>query len=338
MGDVDSVTFWTQVATTFKSNPMVLFELYNEPFVTDWGIWLSGGSSCGFEDYGMQQLYNAVRGTGATNVVICGGINYAFDLSGVATHAVVGTNIAYATHPYDYAGKDSSTWDKAFGFLTATYPVIATEFGQYCNTDSYVSSLLSYMQAKQMHWTAWAWWVQDCTFPSLISDWNGTPLAPVGTLVKAALQAGPGTTGKSSTTTAATATTAKSTTTTTTAKAATTTTGGSTTGSSSTSGTITIVVNSGTGVWWLGIDSIVGTIYSAQSGTQTISIKDSSSGAQWQTAVVVSWGDWTWSPTVQLVPPVSVKLTTAAGKSATLTNLITTVAGGGTYSGTATYA
>jgi len=89
-------------------------------------------------------------------------------------------------------------------------------------------------------------------------------------------------------------------------------------------------------VWWLGINSFSGSVYSAQSGTQTITIKDSS-GAGWQTAAIQTWG-WTWSPTAELVVPISVKLTTAAGKSATLTNVITSVTGGGTYSGTATYA
>jgi hypothetical protein len=187
MADVNSLTFWTQVATAYANDSHVIFEMYNEPFVTDWGVWLNGGSSCGYTCVGMQQIYNAIRETGANNVVIAGGINYAFDLSGVAANALTGYNIMYATHPYDYSGKQPADWDTAFGYLTPTYPVIATEFGQYCSNDGYVSALLSYCQTKGIHWTAWAWYVNGCGFPSIVADWNGTPLSPVGPLVLAAL-------------------------------------------------------------------------------------------------------------------------------------------------------
>ena len=33
---------------------------------------------------------------------------------------------------------------------------------------------------------AWAWWVGDCKFPSLLTDWNGGTTAE-GTVVKSAL-------------------------------------------------------------------------------------------------------------------------------------------------------
>jgi len=34
--------FWTSVATAFKSNPSVIFDLYNEPYPTSWSCWLNG--------------------------------------------------------------------------------------------------------------------------------------------------------------------------------------------------------------------------------------------------------------------------------------------------------
>lgn len=188
MADSNSVTFWSQVAARYKNDPSVLFELYNEPHDVAWSVWLNGGSSGSFTVAGMQQLYNAVRATGANNVVVIGGLNWAFDLSGVsAGYAVTGTNIAYATHPYDYDGKQVADWDTAFGNLAAKHPVIMTEFGQYCASDSYVADLLAYATSKGIHWTAWAWYVSGCEFPSIISDWKGTPTSLVGVLVKNAL-------------------------------------------------------------------------------------------------------------------------------------------------------
>ncbi len=46
-----------------------------------------------------------MRATGANNTVIVGGLNYAYDLSGVASYAITGFNIVYNTHPYNFGGK-----------------------------------------------------------------------------------------------------------------------------------------------------------------------------------------------------------------------------------------
>jgi len=181
MADRKSITFWSAVAARYKNQPWIMFELYNEPHDVSWSQWLNGDATYA----GMQELYAAVRGAGSENVVIVCGLNWAFDLSGVGNgYAVAGSNIAYASHPYDYAGKQANDWDAAFGFLTDTYPVILTEFGQYCNTGSYVSDLLSYCETKGIHWTAWAWYVSGCAFPSIVADWSGTPVPGVGELVK----------------------------------------------------------------------------------------------------------------------------------------------------------
>jgi hypothetical protein len=166
----------------------VLFELYNEPKVIPWEVWLSGGSVDDFTAVGMQQLYDAVRSTGATNLVIVGGIDWAYDLSGVADHPVQGYGILYATHPYDFSNKQPSDWDRAWGFLTSTAPVIVTEFGSLTDScpTAYSKQLIEYADAHEASWTAWAWYVGGCKFPSLITNWSGTP-SPSGEVVKAAL-------------------------------------------------------------------------------------------------------------------------------------------------------
>ncbi len=187
MADLNSITFWQQVAARYANRPSVLFELYNEPHDIPWSIWQNGGNTGSFVAAGMQQLYDAVRGTGAQNIVLIGGLDFAYDLSGVSTHRIQGTNIAYATHPYDKAGKQPANWDAGFGFLTATDPVVATEFGQYeCGT-SYVAQLIPYMDAHGMSWTAWVWYPGDCNGPRVIADWNGTASPGMGTQVQQAL-------------------------------------------------------------------------------------------------------------------------------------------------------
>ena len=197
MADVNSITFWTEVATRYKNDGRVLFELYNEPHDVTWDVWKGGGSSGeGWTAVGMQQLYSAVRAAGADNLVVIGGLNYAYDLSGVPSNRIEGYNILYATHPYNESGKGPASWDKSWGFLTATDPVVVTEFGDSSTvtTDggasacasAYNQELITYADANGASWTAWAWFPGGCGFPSVIAGWDGTPNAP-GMVVKAAL-------------------------------------------------------------------------------------------------------------------------------------------------------
>ncbi len=190
MADAHSLAFWRDVAARYKDDGRVLFELYNEPHDVTWDVWRNGGrTSDGFTAVGMQALYDAVRATGAENLVLIGGLSYAFDLSGVRNYRIAGHNIVYVTHPYDTPTKQRVTWENSFGYLTQTDPVMATEFGNLkdCGT-TYYSQFLEYAQQKNVSWTGWAWFVSGCTFPSLISDWSGTPTAS-GQLVRAALLA-----------------------------------------------------------------------------------------------------------------------------------------------------
>jgi endoglucanase len=190
MADAHSATFWSQVAARYKGDGHVLFELYNEPHDVSWQVWLSGGpSGDGFTVAGMQGLYDTVRKAGAENLVLIGGLQFAYDLSGVTTNRVQGHNIVWATHPYNQPGKQPSNWDNGFGTLSSTDPVMATEFGdtKSCGTD-YYSSLIPYLDSHHVSWSGWAWFVSGCQFPSIITDWSGTPSA-AGQVEKTALAA-----------------------------------------------------------------------------------------------------------------------------------------------------
>jgi hypothetical protein len=128
----------------------------------------------------MQQMYDAVRHAGFNNLVIMGGINRAHELSGVLNNLPSGFNIVYATHVY--SSKPPASWSTSFGFLTSSYPVVATEFGDATCTSRYLTSVLNYFDApdgylgNRMGWTGGAWNDPgNCAFRSIIADWNGTP-------------------------------------------------------------------------------------------------------------------------------------------------------------------
>ncbi len=189
MADANSKQFWTEVASKYQGDGHVLFELYNEPHDISWSVWLHGGAVGNYQAVGMQDLYDTVRATGANNVVIAGGIGWAFNLSGVSANRIQGYNIMYATHPY-FPQDPATQWDSKFGYLATQdiAPVIATEFGDGSDncTGAWDSNLTQYADQHHISWTAWAWWTAGCSFPALISDWDYTPTVQ-GAAVKAAL-------------------------------------------------------------------------------------------------------------------------------------------------------
>jgi len=188
MADQNSVKFWQSIAEKYKGDTRVLFELYNEPKDIPWNVWRNGGDSGeGYQAVGMQTLYDTVRATGANNLVLIGGLDWAFDLSGVPQNRITGNNIVYVTHPYDFANKGPGSWETKYGFLAATDPIFITEFGSFDCSTGYTTALLQYAKERGMSWTGWAWFPGGCNFPALINNWNGDPSAP-GQVVKSALQ------------------------------------------------------------------------------------------------------------------------------------------------------
>jgi endoglucanase len=179
MADMHSVQFWSEVAGRYKGDGRVFFELYNEPNGIPPEVWLSGGPSGSvpsFQVAGMQQLYDTVRAAGANNLVIAGGLDYAFDLSFVQTMPVQGYNIMYATHPYNNSTESQpGNWAYYWGDLAATKPVIVTEFGDGTGSCSPVwdQTLIPYADSVNASWTAWAWWVGGCKYPSLLTSGRG---------------------------------------------------------------------------------------------------------------------------------------------------------------------
>src|SRR5262249_18364806 len=112
MADQDSIAFWRSAAATFGTDPSVMFGLYNEPHGAPWSIWRDGGTfmcteGTTFQAAGMQQMVDAVRTAGASNVVIAGGNSWGYDLGGLSSVGLLsGGNVAYATHPYEGAAGD----------------------------------------------------------------------------------------------------------------------------------------------------------------------------------------------------------------------------------------
>ena len=182
-----TVTAWQHIAPHFAKDPYVMFELFNEPqnntTTIGWNQWLNGGSTplsnYGSHSIGQQTLLNDIRTTGANNVVIADGAGFAEELQGIPMLQDIrsGRGIAYAVHPYTYTEKSEQTaWNTRFGYLTATVPVIATEWHyklNQCGTkaQTLAPTFLSYLQSHHIGILAHAFDVPGF----IITGWSWAP-------------------------------------------------------------------------------------------------------------------------------------------------------------------
>ena len=115
---------------------------------------------------------NAVRSTGARQIIVAGGLKYALlwqKKHGVALY-INDPNIVYTKHPYNQVASGTpATWDAMWGYFKGTRPLYAGEWALLPNTtipvqcqgatmagaDKQVNSFLNYMQQNGISWTAW---------------------------------------------------------------------------------------------------------------------------------------------------------------------------------------
>ena len=188
-------TFWTEVATAFKGNDAVVFDLFNEPHpdaANNWSdptaAWtcLRDGGTCagiGYEVAGMQTLVDAVRDTGATNVIMVSGLEWTNNLSQWLDYRPTDPagNLMASWHSYNFnACVDAACWDSTIGAIAEQVPVQVGEFGQDTCAHDYVDQVMDWADAHGIGYTAWTWNPWGCGGSVLITDWNGTPTSTYG--------------------------------------------------------------------------------------------------------------------------------------------------------------
>ena len=182
-----STAFWTSVASYFKTDPGVLFDMYNEPNNISWACWLNGCSvntSGGtYQTVGMQSLVTAVRNVGATQPILLGGLDYSSNESSWLEHVPTDPDksLVVSFHTYNTTGCNTlACWNDTLVPLAKTVPVVTGEFGEYACATSYSNSYMTFADSYGISYLGWAWdaispggW--SCTTPSLITNYNGTP-------------------------------------------------------------------------------------------------------------------------------------------------------------------
>ncbi|GAC1656721.1 MAG: hypothetical protein NVS4B7_00980 [Ktedonobacteraceae bacterium] len=169
--------FWIAMATHYKANSMVLFDLYNEPKDTSWPMWLNGHATVsGATVVGHQNLVNAIRAAGAPQIVIvepgsAGGHGKAW--SNVGNSLINDPNVIYSLHVYDYIWYNPQQQDALWGpTILNHHPLYYGEWALLTNgtgvpgydhckyivpgqANQVVQNFLSYMNSRNASWTAW---------------------------------------------------------------------------------------------------------------------------------------------------------------------------------------
>jgi hypothetical protein len=186
MADADhSIAFWSSVASAFRSDRWVIFDLYNEPHDISWGCWLNGctvpanGSVPAWQAAGMQSLLDAVRQSGATQPVLISGLDWAGDRSGGLSHQPedpLHQELA-GVHIYNFSGCASvQCWDANFAPVSVTVPVVAGEVGQDDCDGVFPDAFFGWADSHDVSYLAWTWDTWGCP-ESLIDSYDGTPTA-----------------------------------------------------------------------------------------------------------------------------------------------------------------
>jgi len=236
MADADnSIEFWKSVAQTFKNQRNVAFELFNEPFITKdghspvngdtaraWPYLMAGSREAPFTGFAeadagggsndvkfrwqiatMQSMLDAIRATGAENVVLVGGQDYSQQLDGwaanhaadplkqmaAAWHAYPKFKAAFGTAEESQPNYYPQIYKDAQAILDAGFPILITEIGEVCTPGTpnapEVTNVTKWADAHAVSVFGWTWdnWYsasnKECA-NVLILDRNGTPTPGYG--------------------------------------------------------------------------------------------------------------------------------------------------------------
>src|SRR5262249_15317162 len=149
----------------------------NEPWGVSWEVWRNGGTVAernknvpeGKLEYhtpGLQKLVDVCRAQGARNLIVAGGLDWAYDLTGVdrgyALKDTKGRGVVYDTHMYSqkkayyHNGKKDFEWDRVVLSGGGKYPVIIGEFGNGTEKENFEGAVLEFAAGHDLPWIAWS--------------------------------------------------------------------------------------------------------------------------------------------------------------------------------------
>ncbi|MDR1560469.1 MAG: glycoside hydrolase family 5 protein [Clostridiales bacterium] len=209
MPDLNSLLFWKDAAARYKNLAAVLFNVYNEPHDICWNTWKNGGvigetfatlrapletTTRAYYSAGIQSIADTIRKTGANNILIVGGLDWAYSLDGLEGYEIEdhgGSGIIYDSHIYPWKSLD---WELHAGKAADRFPVIIGEFGHYgddaapregeqiLRAHEWITRLLDWIDKRNLNFTAWDF--HPTAGPCLIKNYDNEPTEYFGVYVK----------------------------------------------------------------------------------------------------------------------------------------------------------
>jgi hypothetical protein len=165
---------------------------YRDPHDRDTGISYRAAS--------MQSLVDAVRRTGARQVLLLDGVQYSDSLSQWLANRPSDPlhNLAASWHPYNFntCGNDPACWNAVIAPITKRLPLVAGEIGEDDCSHQYIDRLMTWLDRHGAGCLAWSWNAAGTHCRpnrgpngdiSVIADYRGTPFPGMGVGFKAHL-------------------------------------------------------------------------------------------------------------------------------------------------------
>ena len=191
----DVVEFWDIAAPLYNENELVIYGLLNEP-ISNWDVWYEGGNitlpdGTQKTSIGIPALLDRVRAV-SDNIVAIGGIDWAFDLSGIASEKFnqlassraekLGISVAEYTKKYSlkeesrqgrgimldthiYSNKPTN-WYAALGEAVEEYPILVGEYNPYFRSgiinelnsqeNAFLQKIFHWITANDFSSTSWS--------------------------------------------------------------------------------------------------------------------------------------------------------------------------------------
>lgn len=186
MPDADHTpAFWRSLASQYRDDRAVLFELFTEPHDVGWdcidrGCEIEDSHVGAYRAVGMRRLVAVVRRTGARQPILVPGTDWSrvFDhwlahLPPDPAHALVASVHTYNFAPcYRHCRADLTR-------IARHHPVVTSELGEGDCRDDYIDPYMHWADRHGVSYLGWTWNARGgwtCrSGPSLISDYDGTP-------------------------------------------------------------------------------------------------------------------------------------------------------------------
>lgn len=203
-----SPSFWSQVAAAYKGNNAVLFDLFNEPYpdadqdtLRAWHCWRDGTNptTCPpgtagltYNAAGMQELVTAVRKTGATNIVMVGGVQYASRLDHWLEFVPTDPahELAVSWHLYNYGQCNlRPCWGTEGLPVMKLYPIITGEIGENDLGSVFILRVMNFLDHPGMNlpsqsYLVWVWNTDQTIYDLITNYTSGHPTSPYGEMFR----------------------------------------------------------------------------------------------------------------------------------------------------------